>query len=72
MEKYQYYSTFYYKEELRTYNIIFNDNAIDYKLTPKSDHVHARAPLSGYFEMEVYISENDFDKAAKLISEMDE
>lgn len=72
MSNYLYYSTYYDKELLRMKTIVLNDNSIDYKLLPKSDHVHARAPLSGYFEMEIHISEKDFEKAEKLLSDPDD
>lgn len=72
MNNYLYYSTYFDKELLRMKTILLNDKSIDYKLVNKSGTTHVRAPLSGYFEIEIHISEKDFEKAEKILNGVDE
>lgn len=48
--------------------IVLSDNSIDYKTIDKSSKIQFRAPLSGYFEVEIHIHENDIEKANQLLS----
>jgi hypothetical protein len=36
----------------------------------KETKAHSRSPLSGYFESEIYINRNDFEKADQLLKEL--
>ncbi len=65
--RYIFYSSFFDKELLRRVVMVLDENAIDYRTTEKSIKSHFRAPLSGYFEVEIHISEIDFDKADELL-----
>lgn len=68
--KYVFHSTSYDRELLRKQLIVLNDNGIDYKVVNKESKAHARAPLSGYFESEIHVHENDFKKADQLLKEL--
>jgi len=67
-----YHSTCFDQELLRRRLIMLNDNSIDYRTIDKSTLTQSRAPLSGYFEVEIHIGESDFDKACKLLIELNE
>lgn len=69
-KKYIFHSTCYDKELLRKQSIVLNDNRIDYRLVMKESRAHARAPLSGFFETEIHVYENDFEKADQLLREL--
>ncbi len=66
-KKYIFHSSCFDKELMRKQLIILNENAIDYTTVDKSSLAQFRAPLSGHFEVEIYISETHFDKASKLL-----
>jgi hypothetical protein len=67
---YIFHSTCYDKELLRKQVICLNDNGIDYQLVSKENKTQVRAPLSGYFETEVHISEIDFERANLLLKDI--
>lgn len=67
---YVFHSTCYDRELLRKQVICLNENGIDYQLITNEDRIHARAPLSSYFETELHIGENDFEKADKLLKDL--
>lgn len=67
---YIFHSTCYDKELLRKQVICLNDNTIDYQLVDKETRTHARAPLGSYFEVEIHICENDFEKADLLLRDL--
>ena len=56
----------YDRELLRKITIAFDDNRIDFRLDKKGTVSQARAPLSGFFEAEIFVAENDFEKANSL------
>ena len=64
---YIFHHSCYDKEILRRQIIVLNDNQVDFKIINKDMKAQFRAPLSGYFEAELHISEQDFDKADKLL-----
>jgi len=68
--KYIFHSTCYDKELLRKQSIVLNDNGIDYRVVIKESKAHARAPLSGFFESEIQVYEDDFEKADQLLREV--
>ena len=68
--KYVFHSSCFDKEFFRKSLIILNENSIDYKTIEKSTKTQFRAPLSGYFEVEIHINENDFEKASELLNEI--
>jgi len=67
-KKYIFHSSCFEKELLRKQLTILNDNLIDFKLVDNSSKTQYRAPLSGYFEVQIHIKENDFEKANKLLT----
>jgi hypothetical protein len=69
-KNYIFHSSCYDKELLRKQEICLNDNNIDYHLENKENKSQVRAPLSGYFETELHICENDFEKADQLLKEI--
>ena len=69
-KKYVFHSTCYDKELLRKQSIVLNDNSIDFRVDIKEGRAQARAPLSGFFEAEIHVYENDFEKADKLLKEL--
>jgi hypothetical protein len=69
-KKYIFHSSCFDKEFFRRKLIILNENSINYKTNIKSENSHFRAPLSGFFEAEIHINENDFDKANELLKEI--
>jgi len=71
-KKYVFHSSCYDKELLLKRIILLNDNTIDFKTIEKSGKTQFRAPLSGYFEVEIHIIEDDFEKASELLSTIDE
>ncbi|MBN2807569.1 MAG: hypothetical protein JXR22_13000 [Prolixibacteraceae bacterium] len=66
-KKYRFFSTYYDKELLRKSILCLNEHQIDYQVQNVVDQVHARAPLSSYFEAELHIEENEFDRADELL-----
>lgn len=66
-QKYLHYSTFYDKELLRKSLLCLNEHQMDYQLLNVVDQVHARAPLSSYFEAELHIREDEFERADELL-----
>jgi hypothetical protein len=71
-KKYVFHSSCYDKELLLKRIILLNDNTIDFKTIEKSVKAQFRAPLSGYFEVEIHIIEDDFEKGSELLSKIDE
>ena len=71
-KNYVFHSSCFDKEFFRKSLIILNENSIDYKTIEKSTKTQFRAPLSGYFEVEIHIRENDFEKASELLNEINE
>lgn len=69
---YIFHSACYDKELFRRQTLLLNGNSIDYKVVSKSNPTSARAPLSSFFEVEIYFSENDFEKADSLLKRMTE
>lgn len=69
---YIFHSVCYDRELFRRQTILFDDSSIDYKFVIKSNPTSAKAPLSSFFEVEVYISESDFEKADSLLKSMPE
>jgi hypothetical protein len=69
-KKYIFHSTCYDKELLRKQSLVLNDNKIDYRVVVNEGRAQARAPLSGFFEAEIHVYENDFEKADKLLKEL--
>ena len=69
-KKYIFHSTCFDRELFRLQLIALNDNGIDFKVVNKESRAHARAPLSGYFESEIHVGENDFEKADQLLKEL--
>jgi hypothetical protein len=69
-KKYIYHSTCYDRELFRLQMIALNDHRIDFKVVNIESRAHARAPLSGYFESEIHIEENDFEKADPLLRKL--
>jgi len=68
MEKnYILHSACFDKELFRRQVIALNENSIDYQTNNKSNPPSARAPLSSYFEVEIYITEEDFEKADQVL-----
>jgi hypothetical protein len=57
-KKYVFHSSCYDKELLLKRIILLNDNTIDFKTIEKSGKAQFRAPLSGYFEVEIHIIED--------------
>ena len=70
-KKYVFHNSCYDKELLLRQVIILKDNSIDFKTIEKSSKAQFRAPLSGYFEVEIHIIESDFEKASELLSAID-
>jgi len=69
-KNYIFHSTCYDKELLRKQVICLNDNKIDYQIVNKESKTQARAPLSGYYEKELHVCENDFEKADFLLKDL--
>jgi hypothetical protein len=69
-KKYIFFSTFFDKEVLRRTVILLNEKNIDFRLNNKSNSPSGRAPLSTYIEEDLFIGENDFDRAAALLGEV--
>lgn len=69
-KKYIFFSTFFDKEVLRRTVILLNEKNIDFRLNNKSNSLSGRAPLSTYIEEDLFICENDFDRAAALLGEV--
>lgn len=67
-KKYVFHSSCYDKELLLNQVFVLNENSIDFQTDDKSGKVQFRAPLSGYFEVEIHISEHDFERANELLS----
>ena len=65
---YHYLKTCFEKELLRQQSILLDENEIDYKIEIIKHKAHFRAPLSGYFESEIHVSENDYAKAENLLT----
>lgn len=68
--KYIFHSTCYDRELFRKEEICLNDNGIDYQVEVKESRKQARAPLAGYFEVEILVSEKDFEKADRLLKDI--
>ena len=68
-EKYVFHSSCFDKELCRKQILLLNENNIDFNTVVNENKFHFRAPLSGYFETEIYISRDDFDKADKLLKD---
>ena len=66
-KKYHYLKTCFEKELLRQQSILLEENEIDYKIEIIKHKAHFRAPLSGYFESEIHVSKDDFEKAENLL-----
>lgn len=71
-KNYIFYSACFDKELFRRQAIALNENSIDYQTNNKSNPSSARAPLSTYFEVEIYISEADFEKADQILKTINE
>jgi len=71
-KKYVFHSSCFDKEFFRKSLIILNENSIDYKTIEKSTKTQFRAPLSGYFEVEIHICEDEFEKASELLKDINE
>ena len=69
-KKYIYHSTCYDTELLEQEEICLKDNNIDYQVAINDDSKVAIAPLSGYFEAEIRVSEADFKKADRLLKDI--
>ena len=69
-KNYLFHSACFDRELLRKQIIILDENRLDYKVVNMENHRHARAPLSGYFESEIHICENDFKKADRLLKKL--
>ena len=66
-QQYIFHNTCFERELLRKQRIVLNDNGIDYKVDIKEDVRNARVPQIGYFEAEIYIHKNEFEKADPLL-----
>jgi hypothetical protein len=71
-KNYIFHSACFDKELFRRHAIALNENSIDYQTNNKSNPSSARAPLSTYFEVEIYISEADFEKADQILKTINE
>lgn len=69
-KEYIFHSTCYDKDLLRKQVIALDENGIDYRVVNKVSKSQARAPLSGYFESEIHIYENNFEKADSLLKKL--
>jgi len=69
-KNYIFHSACFDKELFRRQLIILNENSIEYQVDNKSNATSARAPLSSYFEADLFIAENDFEKADQLLSQI--
>ena len=69
-KNYIFHSACFDKELFRKQLIILNENSIDYQVVNKSNAPSARAPLSSFFEAELFVAENDFEKAEQLLSQI--
>jgi len=67
-KKYIFYNSCFDKEVLRRQTIILKDNRVDYKLVNKNTKTQFRAPLSGYFEIEIHVLDKDFDRVDRLLN----
>ena len=67
---YIFHSTFYDKELLNKIVIFLDDNKINYQLVNIENHTQARAPLSGYFENELYIHKADYEKVDRMLKQV--
>ncbi len=67
---YRFHSACFDRELFRKQVMALDENGIDYQVINKESRAHARAPLSGFFESEIYIYENDFEKADQLLKEL--
>ncbi len=69
---YIFYNTCYDRETFRKQTIVLDDHNIDYKVINKYNRSHFRAPLSGMFEAEIHILDDDFAKADLYLQGIDE
>ncbi|MFY9150483.1 MAG: hypothetical protein WAO52_00575 [Prolixibacteraceae bacterium] len=69
-KNYIFHSTCFDNEDLRRKMIVLTDHSIDYKVVEKYSKIQFRAPLSGYFEVEIHISEHDFEQADQLMKQV--
>lgn len=69
-KNYIFHSSCFDKELFRKQLIILNENSIDYQVVNKSNAPSARAPLSSFFEAELFVAEIDFEKAEQLLSQI--
>lgn len=70
LPKYIYHSTCYDKELFRTQALLLKENGLDFKIEAKETRIQSRAPLGGYFEVELFVEEKDFEKADLLLSNL--
>lgn len=66
-KNYIFHSSCFDQEIFRRQVIILNENLIDFQIVNKSNTPSARAPLSSFFEAEIHVAENDFEKADLLL-----
>jgi hypothetical protein len=69
-KNYIFHSACFDRELFRKQVIALDENGIDYKVINRENKAHARAPLSGYFESEIHVHENDYEKADRLLKEL--
>ena len=71
-KKYIFHSTNYEKELFFKKVMLLTNHSIDFKTIEKSVKAQFRSPLSGHFEVEIHISEDDFEKATSLLNNLDD
>jgi hypothetical protein len=70
MAHFTFFCVLYDINEIRNLLLVFDKNEIKYKTKDKSNMTNFRMPQSTYIEVEIYISENDFDRADALANEL--
>jgi hypothetical protein len=63
-------STFYDKEEMRQLIILLTEAKLIYKLIDKTNSGNFKSPLSIYFEMDLLVLNEDFDRANRIYQEI--
>jgi hypothetical protein len=69
-----FFSTFYDKEKLRQATLLLKHAGIEFQLIDKAQANsligNFKAPLSVYFEFDMLISDDEFDRANEILKEL--
>ena len=66
-DNYVHYKTFFDIEQYRKTILLLKEEKIDVQIVDKSNQTSYRAPLSTYIEIDLLVSEIDFEKTNDLL-----